>query len=664
MEFENLFSPLTIKGMTLRNRVVMSPMGSNMANPDGSISPEHINYYTIRAKGGTGLIIVENVNVDFPLGSNGTTQLRLDHDRYIPHLYELTENVHRWGGKVSIQINHAGSGARADRIGGMQPVSSGNLISKKIGQVPRPLKKEEILGIVEKYGDAAVRAQKAGFDAVEIHGGHGYLISQFLSLITNNREDEFGGSMANRARFLRMVAEEVRGRVGPRYPVLLRVSADEFVPGGLTLDDTLDYLTIVNQYFDLYDVSAGLIDSLEFQIDAASKPDGWKSYMARAVREKLGKPVISVGNYRDPNVAEAKIARGDTDLIAIGRGLIADPDWCNKVQSGNLEKIRPCISCGIGCIGNRSLHDRPIRCTVNPAVTEGDVYKAKHIKKPCHIAVIGAGTAGLEAACTAAEVGCAVTLIEKNESLGGRTVQIAQLPDKSRIKNFSNYLIHRAISLDGIDIRCGTDTKPEYVAALNPDIIVCATGSAPMVPPIKGLKEHLESGDVFTSDGMIANVCSGVYPENMAGKRVVTIGGGAVGLDVAEYFVKKRADVAVVEMLSAIGRDLDPITACSMAHLLSDNNVVQMTETKLIEVRERSFIVEKEGVAQELPFDYGFVCLGLHTSDAPFKELSASLGSKAVILNIGDSAKAPGHIIDGVRQGRDILFTLEQMGYL
>lgn len=329
--YKHIFEPLTIRRMTMKNRIMMTPMGTNYGEQSGEMSFLHINYYEQRARGGTGLIMVENANVDYPLGSNGTTQLRIDHDNYLPRLFKLTETVHKHGACIGIQINHAGASAQSARTQ-MQPVSASDIPSKAGGEIPRPLEKEEILQIVKKYGQAAKRAQAAGFDTVEIHAGHSYLISQFLSPLTNHRTDEFGGSAENRARFARMVLEEVRAQVGPHFPIFVRISADEFLEGGNTLEDTLDYLQYFQEEADVIDVSAGLNSSIQYQIDANYLPDGWRSYMAKAVKERYGKPCVTTGNIRNPQVAEDILAKGDADIIGMGRGLIADPDWVNKVE--------------------------------------------------------------------------------------------------------------------------------------------------------------------------------------------------------------------------------------------------------------------------------------------------------------------------------------------
>ncbi|MEF2783689.1 MAG: NADH:flavin oxidoreductase, partial [Clostridium sp.] len=283
-KYSSIFEPLTVKHMTIPNRIVMTPMGTNFGEQNGEMSFLHIDYYEQRAMGGTGLIIVENACVDYPLGSNGTTQLRIDHDNYIPRLYKLVETVHKHDTRIAIQLNHAGASAMKERTG-VQPVSASTLPNKKGGAAPRALEKDEILRIVDCYAKAAKRAMIIGFDAVEIHAGHSYLINQFLSPLTNDRTDEFGGSYENRARFAKMVMEAVRKEVGPMFPIIVRISADEFLKGGNTLEDSLKLLEYFQEEADIIDVSCGLSDSIHYQIDANYLPDGWRSYMAKAVKE-------------------------------------------------------------------------------------------------------------------------------------------------------------------------------------------------------------------------------------------------------------------------------------------------------------------------------------------------------------------------------------------
>ena len=663
--YPKIFEPITVKRMTIRNRIAMTPMGTNYGETSGEMSNRHMNYYSLRAKGGVGLIILENANVEYPVGSNGTSQIRIDHDSFMPRYYQLVENLHKNGATVAIQINHAGASASSARTG-METVSSSNIPTKVGGEVPRPMTREEILHTVKKYGEAAKRVQAIGFDAVEIHCGHSYLMSQFISPYYNKRTDEFGGSMENRLRFPRMVLEEVRRQVGPWFPIIVRVSAEERVPGGNTLEDTLKYLEYLDEFVDIYDVSCGLNPSLQYQIDSNFLPDGWRAYQARAVKEKFGKPVINAGNYRDPAVVEKVLESGDVDIVGMGRGLIADPEWVNKVKNGEEDMLRKCISCNVGCAGNRIGVNRPIRCTVNPAVPEGDVYKKLKVKKNCNVVVVGAGTAGMEAACTAAEVGCNVFVLEKQDHIGGLSSFISDLPSKSRMKDFPTYLERRAAKLPNLYLFLNTEATLDKIKTFKPDVVVNATGSVPLVPPIPGLKENIAAGNVSTIFDMINDVNAGKYPEEACkGKKVVVMGGGSVGLDVVEYFAPRGAECSIVDMLPQIGMMADPITKCSMRETHDTYGVKEYVNTALQEVKENAFVVKTpEGNIEELTFDLGFNCLGMRANNPILEALEQEFGgTDTVVYNIGDSVRAR-RIMEGTMDGRAILNVLENQSYL
>lgn len=664
-KYPKLFEPLTIKRTTIKNRIAMTPMGTNYGETSGEMSSRHMNYYNLRAKGGTGLIILENANVEYPVGSNGTSQIRIDHDSFMPRYYQLVETLHKSGATVAIQINHAGASASSARTG-METVSSSNIPTKAGGETPRPMTREEILHTVKKYGEAAKRAQAIGFDAVEIHCGHSYLMSQFISPYYNRRTDEFGGSTENRLRFPRMVLEEVRRQVGPWFPIIVRISAEERVEGGNTLEDTLEYLEYLDEFVDMYDVSCGLNPSLQYQIDSNFLPDGWRSYMARAVKDKFGKPVMNAGNYQDPEVVEKVLESGDVDIVGMGRGLIAEPNWVKKVEAGQEDLLRKCISCNVGCAGNRIGVNRPIRCTVNPAVPEGDAYKKLKVSEPVNVVVIGAGTAGLEAACTAAEVGCTVFLLEKSDHLGGLSAFISELPSKNRMKDFPRYLENRAAQLKNLYIFKNTEATADLVRQFHPDVIVNATGSVPLVPPIKGLKENLEQKNVATIFDMIQNYKDGAYPEEACqGKKVVVIGGGSVGLDVVEYFAPRGAECTIVDMLPEIGMLADPITKCSMRETHDRYGVTELTRTALQEVKENAFTVKlPDGTITDLEFDLGFNCLGMRSNNPVLDEMKEAFeDTGTTIYTIGDSIRAR-RIMEGTMEGRAILNVLEDRGVL
>ena len=662
--FKHIFSPLKVRGMIMPNRVAMMPMGSDLAGHTGELSDEHIKYYEQRARGGTGLIIVENVCVKYPEGSNGTTQLRIDQDCYIPRLWNLTEACHRHGAMIGVQINHAGASAMSSRIG-MQPVSASTLPSKPGGEAPRPLSKEELESIAKDYGAAARRAVNAGFDMVEIHAGHSYLISQFLSPTMNDRTDEFGGSAENRSRLCRMVIDEVRKAVGPMVPISLRLSVDELVEGGNHVEDCLEYLEYLNDEVDIFDTSSALNPTIQYQIDANYLEDGWRAYMAKAVRDKFGKPTIAIGNIRDPKIADDILARGDADIIGMGRGLIADPNWCNKAKYGDVADIRKCISCNVGCVGNRIGGNKPLRCSINPDIINNEEYKKHKVNKPCNVVVVGAGTAGLEAACTAAEVGCNVTLLEKEDHVGGLSVEISKIPAKKRLADFPNYLKHRASKLDNLTIKTGVDVTVDMIKSFDPQLVVNATGSVPLLPPINGLYDNLgkEDAAVYSIKDMINNLDS--YPEDMTGKKVVVIGGGAVGLDVVEFFAPRGAETTIIEMMPMIGRGLDASSTASMKECMEKHGVRQMVNTALQKVNAHSFEVKYGDTEEELPFDYGFVCLGMRAHAPLWEDIVTGFEDEDVeILNIGDAVRAR-RIIDGTDAGRHmVLNALERLEYL
>ena len=461
-----------------------------------------------------------------------------------------------------------------------------------------------------------------------------------------------------------MVIEEVRKQVGPFFPIFVRISADEMIEGGNTLEDCIEYLQYFQEEVDVFDVSAALNWSIQYQIDANYMKDGWRSYMAKRVKEAYNKPVITVGNIRDPKVAEDILARGDADLIGMGRGLIADPEWVNKVEFGDEDIIRKCISCNAGCAGNRIGLNKPIRCTVNPSVNEDEVYKKWKVKRPCNVVVIGTGTAGMEAACTAAEVGATTFLIEKSDKLGGLSAIISDIPDKRRMKDFPKYLTNRAKRLHNLYFLTNTEATLDLVDKFHPDIVVNATGSVPTLPPITGLHDYVdkEGTKVATVLGMIDRMDS--YPEDMKGQKVAVVG-GAVGLDVMEFFTERNADVTIIEMMPAIGAGVDPITKCDTQTKMKEHNVRQMTNTALQEVKSDRFVVKNpEGEIEEVPFDYGFMCLGMRANTPILEELNkAYADTNVAIYNVGDSKRAR-RIIEGTTEGRNVLEVLKKLDFL
>lgn len=655
VHYEHLFSPLHIKTMHLKNRIVMSPMGSNFAQSDGMMTPEHIEYYRLRAEGGVGLIIMENVCVDYPKGANGTTQLRLDQDCFMPSLYKFNEEMHRYGCCTAVQINHAGCTAIPGKIGAA-PVSPSAILLAD-GSYSEEITVDEIIRLAKQFGNAAARAKMSGFDAVEIHAGHGYLINQFLSPTWNHRTDEFGGSIENRARFCRMVIDEVRKAVGADYPVLMRMSLEEFTSTGNTLEESLSLLDFLRDGIDILDASVGV----KFAMDVPQLPDGWRTFVAKAVKERFGMLCAVMGNIRSPQMANDLIACGETDLIVIGRGLIADPAWANKAKCGKIETIRPCISCNIGCVKHRSMLNRPIRCTVNPSISNAEWHKYHSVKKRCNVVVVGGGVSGLEAACSAAEAGCSVTLLEEKQQLGGWLRMISAVPEKYRMKRLLAYYLQRAEKLKNLVCLTDVTATAELVHAFKPDLVVWAVGSEPARPPIPGLNACLADPNAKIMD-VLGWLNSLDHLAGITGQEIILAGGGPVALDIAEFFAVNGNHVTIVDILPEIGRGLDNFSKRYFLELLEKHNATILLSHRIEEFTPSTMLVSGIDGQRKLHFDYAFCCLGLKPKAKPVEAEQYFARKNIPMITVGDG-KQPRQMFEGISEGRGVIEALKSMDF-
>lgn len=433
-----LFEPCAIGTMSLKNRLVMPPMVTNFGTQDGYVTDRTRYYYEARAAGGVGLIIVEATCIDAPVGKLSPNQLVIDDDKYIPPLRELAQVIQRHGARTAIQLHHAGRSAPSV-VTGHQPIAPSS-IPLPGGEMPRELTVGEIKEIVRRFAEAAERAKRAGFDAVEIHAAHGYLISQFLSTASNKRQDEYGGDLRNRARILLDIVAAVRGMVGASYPVWCRINGREYgIEGGTTTEEAQE----VARMCQTAGVAAIHVSAYGYGTDPRHLPisalrDGYLIRFAEAVKQAVSIPVIAVGRLT-PAFGEKIVEEAKVDLVAIGRGLIADPELPRKAAEGRLEDIAPCILCGT-CQSLPQTEGPSLRCRVNPAVgkeRESIITKAERAKK---VVVIGGGPAGMEAAAMAARRGHQVTLFEKSESLGGQLLVACVPPYKDTLVELIKYL--------------------------------------------------------------------------------------------------------------------------------------------------------------------------------------------------------------------------------
>nr|PZN05356.1 MAG: NADH oxidase [Bacillota bacterium] len=639
----NLFSEGRIGKLTVRNRIVMPPMATNLANEDGSVSQKLIDYYVARAKGGVGLIILENVQVSYPQGKNVACQLRLDDDKYTAGFFELAEAVHNYGAKIFMQIHHAGRQTTPGITEGIQPVAPSPVPCGFLKVQPRELTLEEIEDIIQRFVNTAVRAKTAGFDGIELHGAHGYLIGQFMSPRTNKRVDQYGGSLERRMRFPLEIIRRIKEAVGDDYPISFRFSADEFIEGGNTLEEGKQIAKMLEEAgVHVLHVSSGIYESMPTILETSRFEQGWRLYLAETIKKIVNIPVITVGVIRDPEFAEEIIASGKADFVAIGRGLIADPEWPRKAKEGRFDEVRKCISCNVGCIGGHVFYNRRLRCSINPCVGHEALYsEIKQSPEKKKVVVVGGGPAGMQAAIVAAKKGHSVVLLEKEQKLGGQLELAAIPPGKSKINWFNEWL-KGELARAGVEVKTGVEADAEYVAALNPDLVILATGSEPIKPNIKGVSP--ENAHVFQAWDVLRGKM-----DCKEGDQVVVVGGGLVGCETAHYLAEKGAKVTILEMLPEVASDMEPITRFDMMQILGKLGVKMKTNVIVTEITENGVVyMYKNGQQGFEPAQKVVISVG----QSPVgKKLKDALEQKGIEVRVvGDAAKV-GKIIDAVASG-------------
>jgi len=539
MKLEHLFSPVTINGMILKNRAVMPAMGTSYGNADGTVSDRLVAYLARRAKGGTGLIITEVCAVD-PRGKGFPNEIGAWSDAFIPGLSGLTEAIHREGGKIALQLHHAGRETFEQAAGGI-PEAPSAIPSAVLGQPCEEMSRERIAAVIEAFARAAARAKKAGFDAVEIHGAHGYLLNQFLSPFSNQREDEYGGAEENRSRFVLETLSAVRKAVGPDFPVIIRISADELIRGGYDLAFVQRLAPrLVAAGVDAIHCSVGVFSTPgTMSIASMDTEPGFNLFRARAVKEAVNVPVIGVGRINDPELAEKALAAGDADLISFGRQHLTDPDFIAKAAAGNFEEIRRCVACNQGCIERLSFDMKSATCTFNPSCGREYQGAPAPVAGTKRLWVIGAGPAGLSAALAAAGRGYAVEIFEREAKPGGQVRSASRPPHKEAYLDWVVWSV-RQLDKQNVKIHYGREMTAERLKEGKPDTVILAAGAYPVTPAITGLDApHVcDARDVL------------MEKTKPAGPAVV-IGAGYVGMETADFLIARGIEVTLVEMLSS-----------------------------------------------------------------------------------------------------------------
>ncbi len=641
---QHLLSPIKIRSLEIPNRLVMPPMGTSLGNLDSTVSDANLAYIKRRAQSGVGLIITE-ITCIHPSGLASPRSLGVWDDLFIPGLTKMADAIHAQGAKAALQLHHCGREnytflKKKTAIG---PSAIPSFIFGFLG-APREMTQDEVQMIITAFGAGAKRAKAAGFDMVELHGAHGYLLMQFLSAHSNQRTDQYGGDFKCRSRFMIECIAEVRKQVGPDFPVGIRVSGEECVKNGYTMDDMLTIIPdLVKAGADVINVSFGTHGSPEVNIDApnASAPveygPGFKSYLARRIKEIATVPVISVGRYTDPFFMDEVIARGDADMVAVARQHLADPDFLKNAQAGHPEETLECLACNQGCIERLALEMQPIRCAINPQTGQELLRPEGPAKVKQNVWVVGGGPAGLTTALEAARLGHRVTLYERDSRTGGNVRYAAMAPHKDVYDRFVRTLAHKC-QKQGVDIKLGVNVTEAMIDEGKPDAVVLAIGADKTACPAEGINASVVCDAWQILDGTIK-------PQ----EPVVVIGGGLVGLETADFLREKGIkNITVVEMLTK------PPVLPQAAHgqmlyrRLMAEGIKLMFGTMVKKIEEKAVVVEVKGEEKRLePVAQVIVAIGV----TPRTELKDMLAKKGIRHFVVGDAVAPRRIIEATTDG-------------
>ncbi len=628
MEFNYLFTPHKIGNCEIPNRLAITAMVTNFCSNDGMATERYIRYHEERAKGGWGLIITENYAVNehaMAFQSIGG----MWKDAHIASHRMLTDRIHQYDSKIFCQIYHAGRQTFSMVNGGVQPVAPSPIACPVNREMPRELTVEEIHALVKDFGDAAYRAKQAGFDGIELHGGNGYLMAGFMSFHENRRTDDYGGCFINRMRFTREIYEAVRAKIGPDFPLIIRIAADEHEVGSRDLTESRMVAKYLEELgFDAINCSNGVYGSYNpSQISTMYMPHGWTIQNAAALKKVVKIPVLGVNRITDPLMAEHFVAMGYCDFVGMSRASLADAWLPQKAKVGRFDAIRTCIGCLQGCVGSL-ISGQPFRCLVNPEMGREYEYEYNFAEKTNakNVLVIGGGVAGMEAAVAAARRGHKVTLWEMSNRLGGQFIAASFSPGKGE---FSTYVgcLTREVKQWSVKIELDTVATAEKVKATNPDKVILATGAVPNYPNIPGIDR---ANVVFAEEVLLG--------KKSVDGRIVVAGGGETGVETALYLAfSERGDISIVTSLARVAKELFGVKRVETMKMAAERGIDFITNTNLTEILENGVRLEQGGETKLLPCDYVVIAKGYHPNNVLEKEL-AYLGDKLQV--VGDAEKA------------------------
>ena len=634
-QVENLFKPIRIGKVELKNRIVMLPVTTGYNESDNTIGDRFINFYTERAKGGAGLIIVPFTPVDIA----SPAQAGLFHDRFIPGARRLTDAVHAHGAKIAVQLliqyhwaTHEGVPAE---VVGPSPV-----FNQIMRCTPKALTIEEIHRLVDEYGKAAWRAREAGFDAIELAIMGGYLLNRFLSPYSNKRQDEYGGSLENRMRLPLEIIETIKQTTGEDYPITCRLNVEEFMEGGYTIRDSKKIAPILEESgIKAINVYVGWHEC-PVPTSQMSVPRGAFVYCAEEIKKVVNIPVIATNRINDPILAENILSQGKADLIGMARALLADPEFPNKAKEGRIDEIIPCIACS-HCISEILLAykdwRRPVStlCVVNPRTGREAKYTIKSTPTPKKVFVVGGGPGGMEAAIIAASRGHQVTLHEKGGKLGGQLLIASLPPYKDEINSLVRSLIVR-LEKAGVEIKLNTEVNLKTIEQGRPDAVVLATGATPITPDIPGAR-----GDNVVTAAEVLN------KQKEVGKAAIVIGGGMVGCETAEFLTQQGKKVTIVEMLKRIGSDILATNRPFLLTRLKNADTRMETNATVEEITDNGVRIRRNGGSDFLDGDTAVLAVGFRADKKLAEELR---GKVPALYSVGDCVE-PRRIKEAIEEG-------------
>ncbi len=632
--YAHLLSPGNIGTMKVKNRIVMPPMVRNFAATDGTITPAVIDHYAARAKGGAGLIIVEASYVQ-PSGRVWHQGIGIDDDRDIPGLGALTDAVRQWGTKIEIQLVHGGRQSTTP-VSKLPVVAPSAVPCPVTGSFPRELSTQEVADLVEAFAQAARRAKVAGFDGVELHGAHGYIMSQFFSAHVNRRGDKYGGDLKGRATIAIETIQRARQLVGDSYPITMRINGRDNVPDGQTIEDAVALARIleaagVNALHVTVGMGEANLDPRNVATAATMlSPRGHLLDFAAEIKNAVKIPVIAVGSIT-PEMGEKVLSEGKADFIAFGRQFLADPDFPNKLDRGERENIRPCIRCNEMCMGRILVG---IRCTVNPEVGyEGE--KLQPAAKAKKVLVVGGGPGGMEAARIAALRGHDVTLYEKNSQLGGHLIEASVPKFKEDIGNYKDWLV-RQMDKTGVKVVLGKAVSAATLNQVKPDAVVVATGSTSFRPNIPGIDKPIVAPAI---DVLLGKAAPGSHP--------IVAGGGAVGSELALYLAQQGKDVTLVEMLPQVAADVAPVRNALITQL-ADARVKILTNTRIAAINDNGVTaISADRNLVDIAGDKVILAMGLVSDNRLYKTIHDKI---AEVYVVGDSVE-PRRMGEAIHEG-------------